>query len=77
LPRHRVRITRPFYLGMTEVTVGQFRRVVESTGYRTEAERDGKGGYGWNEEKAGFKQDPKFTWRNPGFPQATTTRSRT
>ena len=25
---------------MTEVTIGQFRRVVESSGYRTEAERD-------------------------------------
>ena len=24
-PQHRVRITRPFYLGATEVTVGQFR----------------------------------------------------
>src|SRR5262245_9234153 len=28
-PRHRVRITRPFYLGVTEVTVAQFRQVVE------------------------------------------------
>ena len=31
-PQHRVRITRPFYLGATEVTVGQFRRFVEATG---------------------------------------------
>ena len=43
-PQHRVRITRPFYLGATEVTVGQFRRVVEAAGYRTEAEKDGQGG---------------------------------
>jgi formylglycine-generating enzyme required for sulfatase activity len=68
-PQHRVRITRPFYLGTTEVTVGQFRRVVESAGYRTEAERDGKGGFGWNEAKGTFEQDPKYTWRNPGFAQ--------
>ena len=50
-PQHRVRITRPFYLGATEVTVGQFRRVVETAGYQTEAEKDGKGGRGWNAAK--------------------------
>ncbi len=68
-PQHRVRITRPFYLGATEVTLGQFRQVVEKSGQRTEAEKDGKGGNGWNEEKKSFEQAPKFTWRNPGFAQ--------
>ena len=68
-PRHRVQITRPFYLGTTPVTVGQFRRFVEATGYRTEAERDGQGGYGWDEQAASFKKDPKYTWRSPGFAQ--------
>jgi formylglycine-generating enzyme required for sulfatase activity len=68
-PQHRVRITRPFYLGTTEVTVGQFRRFVEAMGYRTEAERNGRGGRGWNESRATFEVDPKYTWRDPGFPQ--------
>ena len=68
-PRHLVRITRPFYLGATEVTVGQFRRFVEAARYRTEAERDGRGGRGWNEARATFEVDPKYTWRDPGFPQ--------
>jgi formylglycine-generating enzyme required for sulfatase activity len=68
-PRHRVRITRPFYLGATEVTVGQFRKIVEATGYRTEAERDGKGGEGWNEVDRTFEMNPRYTWRNPGFTQ--------
>ena len=30
---------------------------------------DGKGGYGWDEAKGTFEQDPKYTWRSPGFPQ--------
>ena len=42
---------------------------MEAAGLRTEAETDGKGGYGWNEAIAEFEQDPKYTWRNPGFPQ--------
>jgi formylglycine-generating enzyme required for sulfatase activity len=67
--KHRVRITHPFYLGMTEVTVGQFRRVVASAGLKTEAERDGKGA-GWDKQAGQFRQDPKYTWRNPGFAQA-------
>ena len=29
-PVHTVHITRPFYLGQTEVTVGQFRRFVQA-----------------------------------------------
>jgi len=67
-PRHAVRITRPFYLGVDEVTVGQFRRFVEATGYQTDAERDG-GGYGWNADEGVF-DNGDYTWRDPGFPQA-------
>jgi len=68
-PQHRVRITRPFYLGVHEVTRDQFRRFVDEAGYRTEAEKDGKGGYGWNEETKNFEQNPRYTWQNPGFEQ--------
>jgi formylglycine-generating enzyme len=58
-----------FYLGVTEVTRGQFRRFVHAARYKTEAESDGKGGSGWNEEKKNFEQDPRYTWLNPGFEQ--------
>jgi formylglycine-generating enzyme required for sulfatase activity len=68
-PQHRVRITRPFYLGATEVTRCQFRRFVDETAYRTEAERDGRGGHGWNEENKTFEQNARYNWQSPGFEQ--------
>jgi formylglycine-generating enzyme required for sulfatase activity len=67
-PRHRVTIPAGRGLSAHEITVGQFRRFVDDANYRTEAERDGKGGYGY--EETTWKQDPKFTWRNPGFDQS-------
>lgn len=61
-PRHHVEITRPFHMGQHEVTVGQFRRFVESSGYETEAEWNGAGGYGLNTETGRIEgPDPKYT----------------
>jgi formylglycine-generating enzyme len=77
-PVHAVRITRPFYLGQHEVTVGQFRRFVEASGYTPESEADGTGGYGYNPAydpsttargDAFQGRDPRYSWRDPGFPQ--------
>ncbi len=42
-PQHRVRITRPFYLGKYQVTVEEFRAFVDATDYETDAEREGWG----------------------------------
>ena len=39
-PRHKVVFTKPFALGETEITVGQFARFIRATGYQTSAERD-------------------------------------
>ena len=36
---------------------------------RLEAEKEGKGGYGWNEEKNNFEYNDRFNWQNPGFEQ--------
>ena len=43
-PQHRVRITKPFYLGTYHVTRGQFRQFVKDTGYKTDAEKGEKPG---------------------------------
>ncbi len=59
MPAHRVRLTKPFYVGITEVTVGQFRQFCASSGYKTEAER------GLNHGKP-YKGGRVFsTWRKP------------
>jgi sulfatase modifying factor 1 len=68
-PAHRVRITRPFLLGTGPVTRGQFAAFVRATGYRTEAESDGKGGWGYNPATQWGEQKPEFTWRQTGFDQ--------
>ena len=67
-PQHEVAITKDFYLGKFLVTKKQFARFVEAAKYKTEAEIDGNGGWGFDGKD--FRQDPKFTWRNPGFAQA-------
>ncbi len=77
-PRHRVRINRPFWMGRTEVTRGQFRRFIAASGYRPESDRDGTGGYGYNPDydpsrtvrgDAFEGRDPRYSWQNPGFAQ--------
>jgi formylglycine-generating enzyme required for sulfatase activity len=69
-PQHHVRITRPFYLGTFEVTNGEFRRFVDDTAYKTDAEKNGKGGRGYtgNEDRP-IEQRPNFTWRDWGVEQ--------
>jgi formylglycine-generating enzyme required for sulfatase activity len=69
-PQHKVRITKPFFLGRTEVTIGQFRRFAANTDYKTTAETDGKGGWGYDPATGICSgRDPKFNWRDAGFPQ--------
>jgi len=65
--QHEVHIRQPFYMGRHEVTVAQFRRFVESTNYRTQAEQAGNTGDGW--EKA-WKELTGVNWAKPNFPQA-------
>ena len=61
-PRHRVRIGKPFAVGVTEVTRGEFGRFVRETGHSTgNACRTYEGGK-WKERSG-------RSWRNPGYNQ--------
>jgi formylglycine-generating enzyme required for sulfatase activity len=71
-PGRRVRIAAPFYLGVHEVTVGQFRSFVAATGYRTEAEVDGLGGSVWDRQARQVRHDPQCCWSDPGWAVAAT-----
>ena len=81
-PKHKVRITKPFYLGTYHVTRGQFRQFVSAAGYKTDVETSGKPMTGWDREKKNLGMrypawesgkpklsDKDYSWRNPGFEQ--------
>ncbi len=54
-PQHEVVISRPFYMGVYHVTVGQFRAFVEATGYQ---------------QPPAIRTDPRSVWTNPGHEQS-------
>lgn len=63
--RHsRIRLTRAYYIGQYEVTYDEFARFVEETGYRTELEEAGTGGYSNFGGK--WVRRPDHIWRTPG-----------
>jgi formylglycine-generating enzyme required for sulfatase activity len=69
-PAHKVTISKAFWMGKQEVTVGQFRRFVEAMGYRTDAEKgtgSTKGAVVTTEGKVKIAEDA--SWRNPYFKQ--------
>ncbi|QDV27894.1 formylglycine-generating enzyme family protein [Aureliella helgolandensis] len=72
MPQFPVRITKDFWLGETEVTVGQFRRFVTSTGYVTDAERaDAALVFCPDAEPLDrFSLIEGRHWRQPGFEQS-------
>jgi formylglycine-generating enzyme required for sulfatase activity/serine/threonine protein kinase len=71
-PQHRVRISRPFYMTVHEVTRGQFRKFIHATGYKTVCERPGGKGMGLDQTTGRFKTERKYSWHNPAFDQDDT-----
>lgn len=65
-PQHRIHI-RGFWMGRTEVTVGQFTTFINTTQYQTEGEKQG-----WSNTVEGktWQKKQGVSWRNPGFDQS-------
>jgi serine/threonine protein kinase/formylglycine-generating enzyme required for sulfatase activity/regulation of enolase protein 1 (concanavalin A-like superfamily) len=61
---HLVRLTRPYYMGVHEVTRRQFRKFVTAQNYQTEVERNGLGGYAYFEGQ--WVRRKVHTWAAPG-----------
>jgi formylglycine-generating enzyme required for sulfatase activity len=79
-PFHQVKISKNFYMGKTEVTVGQFSHFLSETNYVPESIKDGTGAYGYSLEHdknrkevddAFAGRDTKYSLRNPGFDQSS------
>ena len=69
--QHRVQVG-DVLIARTEVTVDAFRRFVEASGYRTDAERNAgtwSGCYGWDLSDDEWTWRPGRSWRAPGFDQ--------
>jgi sulfatase modifying factor 1 len=67
-PQHRVKISRPFHMGIHEVSVDQFRAFVDATGHKTSAETEPSSGF--DPETLTFRYNqPGFHWRHLGWPQ--------
>jgi formylglycine-generating enzyme required for sulfatase activity len=74
-PQRLVTIAQPFALGRNEVTVAEFRRFADETGYKTEAEREGRAqgcsGFIYADPVGGNPAPLGVTsWRSPGLAQA-------
>ncbi|PWQ94776.1 formylglycine-generating enzyme family protein [Leucothrix arctica] len=67
-PVHAVSVYRPFALSRCEITVGQFKRFVNDTGYKTDAER-GDGCFVLNEKGDSGEKQKTANWRLPNFTQ--------
>jgi formylglycine-generating enzyme required for sulfatase activity len=60
-PWHKVRIGYEFEMGVTEVTIAQFRAFLEATGYITDGQKDG---YSWLRQGAGdWECEDNPDWR--------------
>ncbi len=62
----RVAIKEGFWMGRTEVTVGQWKKFVAATGYVTDGEKAGES-VTYNQEKKAWGRVTGANWKDPGF----------
>ena len=62
-PRRNLRFDRGFALSLGEITVGEFRRFVDATGYRSRAERRGFS-MAYDERSGNFVRRSNVDWRS-------------
>ena len=68
--QHEVTISKPFYMGITHVTVDQFAAFVKDSGYKTDAEKEGWSlGFEIKDGTPTLKKMDGCSWRNPSFDQ--------
>ncbi len=65
-PQHKVTISKPLYMGVTEVTIAQFTTFVAATNFVTNAEKAGKATR-WRD--GGWKAIKGLSWRTPSYEQ--------
>lgn len=61
-PPRRVPIDHAYYMGIHEVTVGQYERFVKDARFQTWAERPGNGGRSWDSKQRAMVRKPGFNW---------------
>ncbi len=64
-PNHKVFLDG-YWLGKHEVTVKQFQKFVQDSGYKTQAEKE-DGAYTWTGKK--WEKRANINWKTPGFSQ--------
>ncbi len=68
--QHAVTISKPFYMGITHVTVDQFAEFVKDSGYKSDAEKEGWSlGIEIKDGKFNLKKVNGCSWRKPSFEQ--------
>ena len=74
-PQRSETIAKPFYMGKSNVTFGQFKKFVDETAFKTEPEKDGRGAAGYTKGLIPplGRERPHFNWHNTGFPQQDDT----
>lgn len=70
--RRMASLATPLYVACTEVTVAQFRRFVDATGYVTQVERERRRAYGLR--NGTWVQDLGYSWRDLGSQPLTDDR---